>query len=172
VVGAVATRVEALGAQWDNAVAVHLYSAHDLAFTLVRDVLSERKIVPAHGINWHDAAPPVELLELEIDVRRYGREITISGSRMGSQQRSTATICLVRTPASDPPRRAKRPPRIRPPGVCGTPGGPASLAPRYFGSRGPRPFTAVNSLAVQVPAVESKRRSPPRRGCLGRLVGT
>ena len=35
-----------------------------------------------------------------------------------------------------------------------------------------RPITAVNSRAVQVPAVESMRRLPPRRVCLGRLAGT
>jgi Nuclease-related domain len=35
-----------------------------------------------------------------------------------------------------------------------------------------RPVAAVNSRAVQVPAVESKRRSPPRRACQGRLAGT
>ena len=40
VVGAVADRMAMLGAQWDNAVAVHLYSAHDLAFPLVREVHS------------------------------------------------------------------------------------------------------------------------------------
>jgi hypothetical protein len=77
VVGAVADRVGTLGARWDNAVAVHLYTAHDLAFSLVREVLSERGIVPAQGIAWHAAAPPIDLLELEVDVRRYGREITI-----------------------------------------------------------------------------------------------
>jgi hypothetical protein len=77
VVGAVADRVEALGTQWDNAVAVHLYTAHDLAFSLVREVLSERGIVPAQGITWHAAAPPIDILELEVDVRRYGREITV-----------------------------------------------------------------------------------------------
>jgi hypothetical protein len=78
VVGAVADRVGALGTQWDNAVAVHFYTAHDLAFSLVREVLSERGIFPVHGITWHDAAPPIDLLELEVDVRRYGREITIA----------------------------------------------------------------------------------------------
>ncbi len=77
VVGAVGARVVALGAQWNNTVAVHLYAAHDLAFSLVRE-LSERGIVPVHGITWHDAAPPVDLLELEVDVRRYSREITVA----------------------------------------------------------------------------------------------
>jgi hypothetical protein len=78
VVGMVADRVGALGAQWDNAVAVHLYTAHDLAFSLVREVLSERGIVPVQGISWHDAAPPVDVLELEVDVRRYGREVSVA----------------------------------------------------------------------------------------------
>jgi hypothetical protein len=34
--------------------------------------------VPIHGITWHDAAPPVDLLELEVDVRQYEREITVA----------------------------------------------------------------------------------------------
>jgi hypothetical protein len=47
-------------------------------FHWFREVLSERGIVPVHGITWHDAAPPIDLLELEIDVRRYGQEITVA----------------------------------------------------------------------------------------------
>jgi hypothetical protein len=78
VVDAVAARVEALGSRWDNTVSVHLYAAHDLAFPLAREVLAERGIVPIHGITWHDAAPPVDLLELEVDVRQYEREITVA----------------------------------------------------------------------------------------------
>jgi hypothetical protein len=78
VVGAVADRMSALGAPWDNAAAVHLYSTHDVAFPLVRQVLSERAIVPVHGIVWHDAAPPLDVLELEVDIRRYGRETTVA----------------------------------------------------------------------------------------------
>jgi hypothetical protein len=78
VVGAVADRTAALGAQWDNAVAVQLYSAHDLAFPLVREVLSQRGIAPVHGVTWHDAAPPIDFLEVEVDARRYGRETTVA----------------------------------------------------------------------------------------------
>jgi hypothetical protein len=78
VVGVVADRVGALGTQWDNGVAVHVYSAHDVVISLVGEVLSEREIIPVHGITWHAAAPPVDLLELEVDVRRYGREITVA----------------------------------------------------------------------------------------------
>src|ERR1700750_3210773 len=37
---------------------------------------------------------------------------------------------------------------------------------------GPPPVTAVNSLAVSVPGVGSRRREPPRRRCLGQLVCT
>jgi hypothetical protein len=77
VVDGVAARVEALGAQWQNSAAVHLYTTHDLAPPLIREVLSARGIVPIDGIAWHDAAPPIELLELEVDVRRYGQEISI-----------------------------------------------------------------------------------------------
>lgn len=63
-----------LGVTWDHATAVHLYSQHALAYELVRDVLPAHGVVPVHGIVWHDAAPPVDGLALEIDVRGYARE--------------------------------------------------------------------------------------------------
>jgi hypothetical protein len=70
----VAAIVTALGGAWDDASSVHLYSQHEVAFALVRTVLADLGIVPAHGIIWHDAAPPVDGLALEVDVRAYARE--------------------------------------------------------------------------------------------------
>lgn len=76
VVDVVDAHIRSLDATWDAAT-VHLYSAHDLAFTVRREVLAPKGIAPAQGIIWHDTAPPVEGLELEIDVRRYHREILL-----------------------------------------------------------------------------------------------
>ena len=44
--------------------------------------------------------------------------------------------------------------------------------PGYTSFQWLRPFAAVNSLAVWVPVVESRRRWSPRRGCRGRFAGT
>lgn len=70
VVDVVVARVKSLAATWDDSTAVHLYSSHDIAFALRRRLLPDMGVSPAHGITWHDAAPPVTDLELEVDVRR------------------------------------------------------------------------------------------------------
>jgi hypothetical protein len=77
VVRVVNGHIRDLGAEWTAAAAVHLYSAHPIAFDLSRRTLPELGVAPAHGIIWHDAAPPVVDLELEVDVRRYGGEVAI-----------------------------------------------------------------------------------------------
>jgi hypothetical protein len=74
VVHDVKARIAALGTTWDPSASVHLYSTHPVTFEIGRDVLAEAGVVPTHGVTWHDAAPPVVDLELEVDVRRYVRE--------------------------------------------------------------------------------------------------
>jgi hypothetical protein len=69
-------RLAALGTEWADDASVHLYSAHDACSTLV-EILAREGINPLFGVTWHVAAPPVDLLELEIDVRRYARETVI-----------------------------------------------------------------------------------------------
>jgi hypothetical protein len=77
VVKVVSAQLEALGVPWDNSASVHLYSGHDIAHAVKRQLLAAQGINPAYGLIWHDTAPPVAGLELEIDVRRYRRELTI-----------------------------------------------------------------------------------------------
>lgn len=77
VISAVAAQLEALGVAWDASTSVHLYSGYDLADVVKRQLLAALAITPAHGLVWHDTAPPVLQLELEIDVRRYLREVTL-----------------------------------------------------------------------------------------------
>jgi hypothetical protein len=75
VVAEVGARFRALGTSWDASAAVHLYCAHPVVYEIVRNVLGPAAVVPAHGVVWHDTAPPVVHLEVEMDVRRYVREV-------------------------------------------------------------------------------------------------
>ncbi len=73
VVASLKARIDALQVSWTSDTAVHLYTVHD-ACSLLDEILTREQIFPAFGITWHKAAPPVDLLELEIDLRRYRRE--------------------------------------------------------------------------------------------------
>jgi hypothetical protein len=70
VVANLKARLDALGVPWTSDTAINLYTVHD-ACPLLDEILVLEKIAPAFGITWHKAAPPVDLLELEIDLRRY-----------------------------------------------------------------------------------------------------
>jgi len=80
VVDVVDGHIRSLGTSWDTGATVHLYSVYPIAFALSRVVLAELGVAPAHGIVWHDAAPPVTDLELEVDVRRYSREVAAAAA--------------------------------------------------------------------------------------------
>jgi enamine deaminase RidA (YjgF/YER057c/UK114 family) len=67
-----------LGARWDAACSVHLYSRWPLESELRSSMYSELGISPAHGITCHDTDPPLVELALEIDVRRYQRELMLT----------------------------------------------------------------------------------------------
>jgi hypothetical protein len=71
--------VDALGASWDAACSVHLYSRWSLERELRRAIGTELGgVTPAHGVICHDSDPPVFELELEVDVRRYRRELMLT----------------------------------------------------------------------------------------------
>ncbi len=71
--------VDALGASWNAACSVHLYSRWPLERELRRAIGAELgSVTPAHGIICHDTNPPVFELELEVDVRRYRRELMLT----------------------------------------------------------------------------------------------
>ncbi|MHB8511562.1 MAG: 2-amino-5-chloromuconate deaminase CnbZ [Actinomycetota bacterium] len=77
VVDSLRRRIHALGAAWDASASVHLYSGHDVVLLVQREILAKESLVSTNGIVWHDAVPPVLGLELEIDVRRYSRELMV-----------------------------------------------------------------------------------------------
>ena len=74
VVQIVLDRLAAAGTVWDDAATVHLYSSHAVDYELQHVVLPEFGISPVHGVISHATRPPVQGLELEIDVRRYNTE--------------------------------------------------------------------------------------------------
>lgn len=70
-------RFAAFDVEWADDASVHLYSAHDTGAPLL-EILDQMGIHPTFGLTWHESAPPVEGLELEIDVRRYDVETIIA----------------------------------------------------------------------------------------------
>lgn len=82
VINVVGAQLEALGVAWGNSASVHLYSGHDIAHAVKRQLLAAVGVNPECGVVWHDTAPPVLGLELEIDVRRYHRELTVWAERL------------------------------------------------------------------------------------------
>ena len=65
----------ALGVGWGDATTTQLYTIFDIHSFLADDFVV-RGAVPA-GLTWHYARPPVEGLDLEIDVRGVMRELVI-----------------------------------------------------------------------------------------------
>jgi hypothetical protein len=68
-------RLSALGMQWRDAVDVRLYSRHDVG-PLIQTELHHHDI-GLHGLRWHDASPPVQDCEYEMDARTVLRDITL-----------------------------------------------------------------------------------------------
>jgi hypothetical protein len=60
-------RMAALGFGWADVTATQLYTVYDIHPFLAPEIVA-RGAVPA-GLTWHYARPPVEGLDLEIDVR-------------------------------------------------------------------------------------------------------
>ena len=75
VVGAMETRMTALGFGWSGVTATQLYTVHDVYPAMAAEIIGHGA-APA-GVTWHYARPPVEGLDLEIDVRGVRRELVI-----------------------------------------------------------------------------------------------
>lgn len=75
VVGAMESRMGALGFGWKDATAAQVYTIRDFHHT-IGDELVKRGAARS-GLTWHFARPPVIDLEYEMDCRRVTREIVI-----------------------------------------------------------------------------------------------
>ena len=75
VLGEMERRMTALGFGWGDVTTTQLYSIYDI-HSFFADEIVARGAAPA-GLTWHYARPPVEGLDLEIDVRGVMRELVI-----------------------------------------------------------------------------------------------
>jgi len=75
VLGAMETRMTALGVGWAEATTTQVYSIRDL-YPFLSDEIAGRGAIPA-GLTWYYARPPVEGLEYEMDVRGVPVELVI-----------------------------------------------------------------------------------------------
>jgi len=75
VLGEMERRMTALGFGWGDVTTTQLYTIFDI-HPFLADEFVARGAAPA-GLTWHYARPPVEGLDLEIDVRGLTRELVI-----------------------------------------------------------------------------------------------
>ena len=72
VVGAMETRMSALGFNWSTVTATQLYTVHDV-YPFLRDELVRRGTA-RHGLTWHFDRPPIVDIEYEMDCRAVDSE--------------------------------------------------------------------------------------------------
>jgi hypothetical protein len=75
VLGEMERRMAVLGFGWPDVTTTQLYTVYDI-HPFFADEMVARGAVPA-GLTWHFARPPVQGLDVEIDVRGLARELVI-----------------------------------------------------------------------------------------------
>jgi hypothetical protein len=75
VLGEMERRMAALGLGWPEVTATQLYTVYDIHPFFAEELVA-CGAVPA-GLTWHYARPPVQGLDVEIDVRGLAREMVI-----------------------------------------------------------------------------------------------
>jgi hypothetical protein len=75
VLGEMERRMAALGFGWPDATTTQLYTVYDIHPCLADEFVARGAV--AAGLTWHYARPPVQGLDLEIDVRGVPRELVI-----------------------------------------------------------------------------------------------
>lgn len=75
VLGAMEGRMAALGRSWADVTGTQLYTVFDIHPALADEFV--RRGATAAGLTWHYARPPVQGLDLEVDVRGVCREIVL-----------------------------------------------------------------------------------------------
>ncbi|MGH7047444.1 MAG: 2-amino-5-chloromuconate deaminase CnbZ [Stellaceae bacterium] len=75
VLGAMEARMGALGRSWADITAIQLYTVFDIYPALVDEFV--RRGATAPGLTWHYARPPVQGLDVEVDLRGISREIVL-----------------------------------------------------------------------------------------------
>ncbi len=79
VMAAMQTRLANLGVGWQDVTAVDVYTVHPLIPLLEQGILAPIGPAAGHGIHWYYSRPPVQGLEIEIDVRGVRQELRLRG---------------------------------------------------------------------------------------------
>lgn len=72
-------KVKDLGASWDLATQIRIYTVHQIGALIPDVILPVVGSGARHGVTWSYTRPPVVGLELEIDVRGVLQEVVIQG---------------------------------------------------------------------------------------------
>ena len=75
VLGAMESRMAALGFGWGEVTATQVYTIYDIHSFLAEEIV-RRRAIPG-GLTWHYARPPVQGLDFEMDVRGVPHEVVI-----------------------------------------------------------------------------------------------
>ena len=73
--GAMVTRLGALGFTWADTTATQVYTVYDLHPFLGSEIV--RRGASRSGFTWHFARPPVQMLDYEMDCRGVAREFVV-----------------------------------------------------------------------------------------------
>jgi hypothetical protein len=79
VMAAMQRHLDDLAATWADVTAVQVYTTSPLQAVLEPDILVPMGTAAPHGIHWFYSRPPVEGLDIEIDVRGTWREVRLLG---------------------------------------------------------------------------------------------
>ena len=78
VLATIGDRIAALGASWADATVVDVYTTVDPGHVVTDAVLPGIGTAAARGIHWYPSAPPVDVLDFEMDARGIRSEILVA----------------------------------------------------------------------------------------------
>lgn len=79
VMAAMQRHLDDLAATWADVTAVNVYTTSPLQSVLEPDILASMGTAAPHGVHWFYSRPPVEGLDIEIDLRGTWREVRLLG---------------------------------------------------------------------------------------------
>jgi hypothetical protein len=79
VMAAMQRHLDDLAATWSDVTSVQVYTTSELQAVLEPDILAPMGTAAPHGVHWFYSRPPVEGLDIEVDIRGTWREIRLLG---------------------------------------------------------------------------------------------
>lgn len=79
VMGAMRRHLDGLAVTWADVTAVNVYTTNALQAVLEPEILDSMGTAAVHGVHWFYSRPPVQGLEIEIDLRGTWQEVRLLG---------------------------------------------------------------------------------------------